>query len=146
MSGSRARKRLLKTSVALTAAGAMAFAPLAPLYAQSGETTSATAPVEVRIGQSDGFTRVEFAGSVGARAQVRASGRTVTIRVASTATPDVSRLIVDPPAGVVSVGTLSLKGVMSREQGGVVVKNFEAADRMGRKLSSSSKLTVDQSK
>ena len=98
--------------MALTAAGSMALAPMAPALAQAAasSTPAAAGPVIVRIGQSDGFTRVEFAGSAGSRAQVRASGRTVTVRVPSTTAPDVARLIVDPPEGVQSVRTRAVAG------------------------------------
>ncbi len=111
MSGSCARKRLLRTSVALTAAGSMALAPMPGALAQQvAPIASTAASVVVRIGQSDGFTRVEFAGAAGARAQVRASGRTVRVRIPSTAAPDVARLTVDPPAGVQSVRTRAVAG------------------------------------
>ena len=59
MSGKAARKGLLKTTVALTAAGTMALVPLAPTTAQD----AALEPVAVRVGANEGFTRVEFAGA-----------------------------------------------------------------------------------
>lgn len=100
-----ARKRLWRTTAAVLTAGAVAAAPLAPL----AQTPSGD-PVEVRVGAAEGFTRVEFAGVIGARARIRQDGRTVVIRVGSTAAPDISRLRVDPPAGVERVETRSVPG------------------------------------
>jgi hypothetical protein len=97
MSGAAARKRMLKTSVAAAAAGAVLFAPLAPL-AQEG--AAPLDPIAIRIGSNSEFTRIEFAGVIGARSQVRRDGRNVIVRIGSTAAPDVSRLKVDPPRGV----------------------------------------------
>lgn len=105
MSGKGARKEILKATAALTAAGAMAFAPAAPLSAQS-----AADPVVVRIGANDSFTRVEFSGVVGSRARVRRDGRQVIIRVGSASAPDIARLRVDPPAGVERVETRAAQG------------------------------------
>src|SRR5690606_38406433 len=106
MSGKAARKGLLKTTVALTAAGTMALAPLAPAGAQDAPSE----PVAVRIGAAEGFTRVEFAGAVGARARVRREGRVVIVRVGATAAADVTRLRVDPPPGVERVETRAVQG------------------------------------
>ena len=106
MSGARVTKRVLKTSVAAAAAGVMVLAPLEmPLaVAQAG------APIEIRIGANEAFTRVEFAGVIGRRARVRQDGRQVIVRLGSTAAPDVSRLKVDPPKGVSKVETRSVSG------------------------------------
>jgi tetratricopeptide (TPR) repeat protein len=106
MSGKAARKGLLKTTVALTAAGTMALAPMAPTAAQD----AALEPVAVRVGANQGFTRVEFAGVIGSRARIRREGRAVIIRVGSTAAPDVARLRVDPPPGVGRVETRAVDG------------------------------------
>lgn len=62
MSGASARKRVLKTSVAAAAAGAVLFAPLAPLAQEVGPPLD---PVSIRIGSNTEFTRIEFAGVVG---------------------------------------------------------------------------------
>ncbi|MDZ4362126.1 MAG: hypothetical protein U0943_01940, partial [Brevundimonas sp.] len=108
MSASRVtRSRLLKTSVAAAAAGAITLAPFATL-AQEG--TVALDPIVIRIGATEAFTRVEFAGVIGARSRVRQDGRAVIVRLGTTAAPDVSRLKVDPPRGVESVETRSVSG------------------------------------
>jgi tetratricopeptide (TPR) repeat protein len=109
MSGTSHHKRILKTTVAVAAAGAMAFAPLAPLLAQemSGPVTE---PLLIRVGSTAEFTRVEFAGVIGARSRVSRDGRTVTVRLGVTAAPDVSRLKVDPPKGVEKVETRAVPG------------------------------------
>jgi tetratricopeptide (TPR) repeat protein len=107
MSGASASKRILKTSVAAAAAGAMLFTPLAPL----AQTVPAPLdPVSIRIGANEEFTRIEFAGVVGARSQVRRDGRDVVVRIGATAAPDVSRLKVDPPPGVEKVETRAVRG------------------------------------
>lgn len=107
MSGASASKRILKTTVAAAAAGAVLFAPLAPL----AETAAAPLdPVSIRIGANDEFTRIEFAGVIGARSQVRREGDDVVVRIGSTAAPDVSRLKVDPPRGVSRVETRAVRG------------------------------------
>ena len=107
MSGARPTKRILRTTVAAAAAGAVALAPIAPLAQAAGAPQD---PVTIRIGANEAFTRVEFAGVVGARSQVRREGRDVVVRIGSTAAPDVSRLRVDPPKGVEKVETRSVRG------------------------------------
>lgn len=107
MSSSRARTRIARTTAALGAAGTIALAPITgpaePALAQ--ESNAALDPITIRVGANDGFTRVEFAGVVGSRARVRKDGRTVIVRIGSTAAPDVTRLKVDPPPGVEKVET-----------------------------------------
>lgn len=105
MSGASVSKRVLKSTVAAAAAGVVVFAPLAP-HAQS----SGGGPVEIRIGANTGFTKIEFAGAVGSRAQVRREGQRVVVRIGTTAAPDVSRLRVDPPKGVAKVETRAARG------------------------------------
>jgi tetratricopeptide (TPR) repeat protein len=101
MSGASNTKRLLKTSAAVAAAGTVAFAPLTPL----AQTEADTRAVVVRIGAAGDFTRVEFSGPVGSRAQVRRRGDEVVVRLPAGAQPDVARLLVDPPAGVARAQT-----------------------------------------
>ncbi|MFP5297294.1 MAG: hypothetical protein ACLGG3_08245, partial [Alphaproteobacteria bacterium] len=93
--------------MAAAAAGAVALAPLAPLAQEAG---AALDPVTIRVGANDAFTRVEFAGVIGARSQVRREGRDVVVRIGTTAAPDVSRLRVDPPPGVEKVETRAVRG------------------------------------
>jgi tetratricopeptide (TPR) repeat protein len=107
MSGASASKRILKTSVAAAAAGAVLFAPLAPL---AQEAAAPLDPVSIRIGANTAFTRIEFGGVVGARSQVRRDGRAVVVRIGATAAPDVSRLKVNPPPGVEKVETRAVRG------------------------------------
>ena len=107
MSGVLASKRILNTTVAAAAAGAVAFAPLAPL---AQESTRAGPPFSIDIGQSSAFTRLEFGGVIGVRSQVRRDGDRVVVRMGVTAAPDVSRLKVDPPESVKAVETRSARG------------------------------------
>ncbi len=102
-----ATKRLLRTTAAAAAAGAVAFAPMAPLAQEAG---GALDPVTIRIGANAEFTRIEFAGVIGARSRVRREGDQVIVRIGSTAAPDVSRLKVDPPRGVARVETRAVSG------------------------------------
>lgn len=106
MSGASS-KRILRTTVAAAAAGAVLLAPLAPL---AQEADAALDPVTIRIGATADFTRIEFAGVVGSRARVRREGDRVIVRIGSTAAPDVSRLRVDPPKGVAKVETRAVQG------------------------------------
>jgi tetratricopeptide (TPR) repeat protein len=107
MSGVSVSKRILKTSVAAAAAGAVLFAPMTPLAQEAGTPLD---PISIRIGSNAEFTRIEFAGAIGARSQVRRDGRDVVIRIGSTAAPDVSRLKVNPPRGVDNVETRAVRG------------------------------------
>jgi len=109
MSGARSSKRILKSTVAAAAAGAVVLAPLAPLYAQEAGGV-ALDPITIRVGANEAFTRVEFAGVIGARSQIRREGNTVIVRIGATAAPDVSRLRVDPPKGVEKVETRAVRG------------------------------------
>jgi tetratricopeptide (TPR) repeat protein len=84
----------------------MAASPVLAPFADAAGTETRVAPqspVDVRVGVSDGFTRVEFRGSQGERAQVRTEGRQTIVRLPRGAEADVSRLQVDPPRGVTSV-------------------------------------------
>jgi len=107
MAGPRSRRSIGRTSVALGAAGTIAFAPIAGAFpALAQEAGAATVdPVTIRIGANQGFTRIEFAGIVGSRARIRRDGSSVIVRIGSTAAPDVTRLKVDPPPGVQKVET-----------------------------------------
>jgi hypothetical protein len=106
MSGASS-KRILRTTVAAAAVGAVVFAPLAPLAQEAGVPLD---PITIRIGANAEFTRIEFAGVIGARSRVRREGDKVIVRIGSTAAPDVSRLKVDPPRGVSKVETRAVQG------------------------------------
>jgi hypothetical protein len=112
MSAPRSRPRVLRAAVALTAAGAAALAPLAPLPAALAQEADEPVlePLAIRIGQTEAFARLEFAGVVGARARVRREGANVVIRVGTTAAPDLSRLRLDPPPAIEEVQTRSVSG------------------------------------
>jgi len=120
MSGVTVSKRVLRTTVAAAAAGAVAFSPLAPLAQEAGAPVD---PISIRIGANAEFTRIEFAGVIGARSRVRREGRDVIVRIGSTAAPDVSRLKVDPPKGVEKVETRSVQGATE-----LVITLAEGAD------------------
>lgn len=95
-------------SMAAACAASVAVTPLLTSLAEAGpaETQIAPeAPVDVRVGVADGFARVEFRGSQGQRAQVRADGRQAIVRLPRGAEADVARLKVDPPRGVTGVET-----------------------------------------
>lgn len=108
MSARRSSRRTLTSTVALAAAGAVAFAPIAT--PAQDVASAALEPLAIRIGATDDYTRLEFAGVVGARSRVRIDGRQVVVRIGATAAPDVSRLKVDPPAGVEKVETRAVPG------------------------------------
>lgn len=107
MSGAPHSKRILKTTVAAAAAGAVVFAPLAPLAQEAGRGRD---PLSISIGQNADLTRVEFGGVIGVRSRVSRDGNRVVVRMGVNAAPDVSRLKVDPPAGVTSVETRMARG------------------------------------
>ncbi len=102
MAAAPARRTLLKTTAALGVAGAVALAP-ASLPAQSTGGL-----VEIRVGTTEAFTRVEFAGVMGGQAAVRREGRAVVVRLG--AAPDVAALRINPPRGVVAVATRAARG------------------------------------
>jgi tetratricopeptide (TPR) repeat protein len=83
----------------------MAVSPLAATQAAAGSEThvASGAPVEIRVGVTPDFTRVEFRGPLGQRARITQAGRTVTIHLPKGAKPDLGRLQVDPPKGVAGV-------------------------------------------
>ena len=97
--------------------GAAVFAPVlgaaVPAIAQETARQAAQAaldPITIRVGANPEFTRVEFAGVIGARSRVRRDGDKVVVRLGSTAAPDVSRLKNDPPPGVDKVETRAIAG------------------------------------
>ena len=106
MSGAAPTKRILKTTVAAAAAGAVVLAPLSPLAQEAGRSRD---PLSISIGRNAEFTRVEFGGVIGVRSRVSRQGDQVVVRLGTTAAPDVSRLKVDPPAGVKAVETRQIR-------------------------------------
>lgn len=107
MSGVPVSKRVLRATVAVAAAGSVV---LAPMVTTAQEASAPVDPISIRIGANAEFTRIEFAGVIGARSRVRREGRDVIVRIGSTAAPDVSRLKVDPPKGVEKVETRAVQG------------------------------------
>lgn len=108
MSRTKATKGVLRSTVALAAAGSVAFAPLLTL-AQEVPASAVTDPLAIRIGTTEAYTRIEFAGVIGARSRISVDGRTVVVRLGTTAAPDVSRLKVDPPPGLEAVETRAVR-------------------------------------
>jgi tetratricopeptide (TPR) repeat protein len=102
-SESRARG-VLKSTVAAVCVAATAAAP-ALAAGRPEAAVVASGPVDVRVATNPQFTRVEFHGVLGARATVRTEGRDVVVRLPRGAEPNLGRLKVDPPQGVVSVET-----------------------------------------
>ena len=103
--------------MALGAVGVVVLAPIltdaAPALAQ--EASSALEPLMIRLGttrqgQSQNFTRVEFAGVIGARSRVRREGDAVIVRIGTTAAPDIGLLRNSLPPGVTKVETRSVQG------------------------------------
>jgi hypothetical protein len=76
-------------------AGLPALAAVKPAAHSAGK--SATSPLEIKVGQSSGLTRIEFhwAGAVGYTA--KRVGDTLVLRFTRDADPDMSLLHVDPP-------------------------------------------------
>lgn len=102
---SSTRARLARATVAAAAAGAVVAAPLTPMaWAAPGD------PIDIRLGSSRDFARIEFAGPIGSRARIRQDGANVVIRVGSTAAPDVSLIRINPPEGVEAVETRAVQG------------------------------------
>jgi hypothetical protein len=92
------RARVLLRACALGLA-LLAGAGPSGLSAAAAATTAAApaSPMEIRVGQSNGFTRIEFhwKGNVGYTA--RREGDDLVVRFSRDADPDMSRLRVDPP-------------------------------------------------
>jgi tetratricopeptide (TPR) repeat protein len=113
MAGAASKKSIARTTVALGAMGAVVLAPMLtpalPALAQE-VAQAALDPIVIRVGGNRDFTRVEFAGVIGARSRVRREGQAVIVRLGSTAAPDISRLRNDPPPGVDKVETRAVRG------------------------------------
>lgn len=101
---SSSKRRLARATIAAAAAGAVALAPVPMAWAAPGD------PIDIRLGVNDAFSRIEFAGPIGARARINQTGSTVVVRVGSTAAPDLSLIRVNPPRGVQSVETRAVQG------------------------------------
>jgi tetratricopeptide (TPR) repeat protein len=92
----RSRRRALAASTAAVVwAGGLAGAGPAPAPGES--VAVAPSVLDVRVAETRGFTRIEFRGAQGRRADVRRDGRRVIVRLPVGARPDVARLKVDPP-------------------------------------------------
>jgi tetratricopeptide (TPR) repeat protein len=90
------RARALARSCALALALAASAGPYG-LNAAVAAATSPASPMEIRVGESNGFSRIEFhwQGNVGYT--VKRDGDELTVRFSRDADPDMSRLRVDPP-------------------------------------------------
>ncbi len=122
-SDSRPRRvrSVLKSTVAAVCAVSVGSAPLTPAFAAAEQALRANGPVEVRVANGGDFTRVEFLGPLGQRAQVVSAPGQIIVRLPRGAQPNLARLRVDPPPGVAGVdtrpGANGLEIVISLEKG-----------------------------
>jgi hypothetical protein len=96
---------VLRTTTAVVCALAVATGPVATPALAAPTGLRSLDGVEVKIGASDSFTKVEFRGLQGSRATIRQDGRTVIVRLPKGSAPNIARLRVDPPKGVAGVDT-----------------------------------------
>ncbi|MFA7645727.1 MAG: endoglucanase [Phenylobacterium sp.] len=89
------RFRRLGAWTALAAALALAAPP--PTLAAPERAPAAADALNVRVGQADDFSRIEFHWRGGAGMTVRRDGRRLILRFSRDAQPDISRLRVSPP-------------------------------------------------
>ncbi|MDO8902009.1 MAG: endoglucanase [Phenylobacterium sp.] len=102
-------RRTLRSGVA--AACILATAAPAGVLAQATAPSTAE-PLEVRVAQARGFSRIEFQWRGAARMTSRQAGPILTLRFSRDANPDLTRLRVSPPRG--------LKTAQARHVGGVL--------------------------
>lgn len=88
-------RRLLRASVAASAILAVAVPP-ASLAAPERAPLQSSA-LQVRVGQADTFSRIEFHWRGGAQMTTRRDGQRLVLRFSRDARPDISRLRVSPP-------------------------------------------------
>ncbi len=98
-------RAVLKATTAVACATTVVLSPLATSTAAAGSETHVTpnATVEVRVGVSPNFARVEFLGPLGQQARITQTDKTVIVHLPKGAQPNLGRLRVDPPAGVAGV-------------------------------------------
>jgi tetratricopeptide (TPR) repeat protein len=89
-------RRLLRASTAAAAVLALALPPQAGQAAPE-RRPSAIGAMDVRVGQADDFSRIEFHWRGGVRMTTRRDGRQLILRFSRDARPDISRLRVSPP-------------------------------------------------
>jgi tetratricopeptide (TPR) repeat protein len=96
---------VLKATTAMAGAASVAVSPILATYASAGSETPVAvhSPVEVRVGAGGDFTRVEFHGPMGEKARVVRTAGGVVVHLPKGAEPDLARLRVDPPKGVMGV-------------------------------------------
>ena len=114
-------RRILHAGVA--AASILAVAAPPSLAQVGGQAASARGPLDVRLGQAEEFTRVEFRWAGGAGHAVKRDGQTLTLSFNRDARPDLTLLRVVPPKW--------LKAAEARHAGGrlqVVLTLPEGAD------------------
>ncbi len=95
-SNRRALRRAALAAVCLAALGAATPAPSETRIVASG-------PVEIRLGETPDFSRIELHGALGGRAKIRQDGRAMIVALPTGAKPDLAQLHISPPRGVASV-------------------------------------------
>ncbi|HEY8616895.1 endoglucanase [Phenylobacterium sp.] len=88
-------RRALRTGVAAACIAGVA----APTGAAPGasERFAARGPLDVRVAQAEGFSRIEFHWAGGARATTRRDGQRLILTFSRDADPDIARLRTSPP-------------------------------------------------
>ncbi|MBV9508727.1 MAG: tetratricopeptide repeat protein, partial [Caulobacteraceae bacterium] len=100
----------LKANLRAVLAAICIAAVVAPSgYAEAPPATGEGGPLNIRVGQADGFSRIEFRFP-GARITTRRQGQALIVHFSRYARPDMSRLSVDPPKW--------LKGASEAKAGG----------------------------
>jgi len=114
-------KAILRTSVAAACIAAIAVpaAGQAP-KAAAAPPPPARSPVEVRVAQAKGFSRIEFQFVGQARAASRREGQVLTVRFNRAVKPDIAQLKVFPPQ--------FLKTAEAQVVGGALEVRFTLAD------------------
>jgi len=69
-------------------------------------------PLEIKVGQSDKFSRIEFHWAGGAKAAAKRDGQVVTVRFNRNARPDMSQLKVFPPKWLKSAEAVTVGGAL----------------------------------
>jgi tetratricopeptide (TPR) repeat protein len=118
-------RRTLRSGVA----AACILATVAPAgVAAQGAPQASAQPLEVRVAQARGFSRVEFQWRGVARMTSRQAGQVLTLRFSRDANPDISRLRVSPPRGLKTAQARHVGGVLELDL--TLEEGFEA--RMGQ--------------
>ena len=94
-------------------AAALASAAAPPgVIAWAASASQAKSPLEIKVGQTEALSHIEFRWAGGARYQARRAGQTLTLHFERLADPDMSLLRVDPPAFLQSAELRKAKGAI----------------------------------